>query len=141
MKIMKAKRSSENRLKLAENEQTGFPSPANDHLEHSLSLDELIVKRPSSTFYVRAEGSGMEASGIKDGDLLVVDRSVHPTDGQIVVAAIEDDCLIRKLIRRGSHIYLVSDDPDLPPIRIEHDLNWVIWGPVMHVIRNMYKAS
>ncbi|MFN1835492.1 LexA family protein [Balneola sp. MJW-20] len=142
MQNMKAKdaHKSTNYLNLAENEQTGFPSPANDHLEHTLSLDELIVKRPASTFYVRAEGNEMNTSGIRDQDLLVVDRSVKPSSGQVVIVAIEEECLVRKLIIRGGHIYLISDQNDRQPIRVKPEMNWIIWGTVTHVIRNMTKA-
>lgn len=143
MKAIKAKDAykSSNYLNLAENEQTGFPSPANDHLEHTLSLDELIVKRPASTFYVRAEGNAMEISGIREGDLLVVDRSVRPERDQIVIVAIEEECIIRKMVRKGSHIYLVSDQTNIQPIRIKPDMNWIIWGVVTHVIRKISKVT
>ena len=65
-------------LSLSRKIETGFPSPASDHLEKALSLEELIVRRPTSTFYVRVEGHAMNASGIYEGDILVVDRSLSP---------------------------------------------------------------
>ncbi|MEX0856642.1 MAG: translesion error-prone DNA polymerase V autoproteolytic subunit [Balneolaceae bacterium] len=114
--------------------ETGFPSPAADHLENALDLEELIVQRPSATFYVRAEGNAMKSSGICDGDILVVDRSVHATNGNIVIAAVDEEPLIRRLAKKGSRFYLLSDDPKFEPIVIHHEMNWMIWGVVSWVI-------
>ncbi|SMO77863.1 LexA family protein [Gracilimonas mengyeensis] len=123
-----------NQVSLSQKAETGFVSPAADHLQKPLDLEELIVKRPAATFYVRAEGDAMKPSGIHDGDILVVDRSVQARDGQIVIAAINEDPTIRRLVKRGSRLFLISDDPKFEPITIRSDTNWMIWGVVTHVI-------
>ncbi len=121
-------------LKLSQKAETGFVSPAADHLQKPLDLEELIVHRPTATFYVRAEGNAMKPSGIHDGDILVVDRSIQPRDGAIVIAAIEEEPVIRRLVKRGSRLFLISDDAKFEPITIHPETNWLIWGVVTHVI-------
>lgn len=123
-----------NEVKLSHKAETGFVSPAADHLQKPLDLEELIVYRPAATFYVRAEGDAMQASGIQDNDILVVDRSVPPSDGNIVIAAIEEEPVIRRLAKRGSRLFLISDDSRFEPIVIQPDTHWLIWGVVTHVI-------
>ncbi len=123
-----------NEFKLSQKAETGFVSPAADHLQKPLDLEELIVHRPAATFYVRAEGNAMRASGIHDGDILVVDRSIHASDGNIVIAAIEEEPVIRRLVKRGSRLFLISDDPKFEPVTIYPDTNWMIWGVVTCVI-------
>lgn len=127
-------------LKLSQKAETGFVSPAADHLQKPLDLEELIVHHPTATFYVRAEGSAMQASGIHNGDILVVDRSLHPQDGAIVIAAIDEEPVIRRLIKRSGRILLVSDDLKLEPYVIYSDTNWMVWGVVTHVIHKYQHA-
>jgi DNA polymerase V len=67
----------------------GFPSPAEQYLEPALDLNELLVKRPAATYFVRVQGDSMTGRGIHDGDLLVVDRSLDPRDGDVVIAAVD----------------------------------------------------
>lgn len=122
------------RLELSRKMETGFPSPASDHLEKALSLEDLVVYRPSATFYVRAEGNAMERSGIHHHDILIVDRSIHPKEGAIVIASVDQEPIIRRFVRKGSRIFLISDDPRFEPVTIYEDTEWIIWGVVTHVI-------
>lgn len=127
-------RSRTGRLELARKMETGFPSPASDHLEKALSLEELVVFRPSATFYVRAQGNAMQRSGIHDKDILIVDRSITPRHGHIIVTSIDEEPSIRRFAKQGSRIFLVSDDSSLQPIAINKETAWTIWGVVTHVI-------
>ena len=122
------------RLELARKMETGFPSPASDHLEKALNLEELVVFRPSATFYVRAQGNAMKRSGIHDKDILIVDRSITPRHGNIIVTSIDEEPSIRRFAKQGSRIFLVSDDPSLQPIAVNKETAWTIWGVVPHVI-------
>ncbi|HCI69744.1 MAG TPA: hypothetical protein DHV30_03735, partial [Balneola sp.] len=122
------------RLELARKMETGFPSPASDHLEKALNLEELVVFRPSATFYVRAQGNAMKRSGIHDKDILIVDRSITPRHGNIIVTSIDEEPSIRRFAKQGSRIFLVSDDPSLQPIAVNKETAWTIWGVVTHVI-------
>ena len=127
-------RSRTGRLELARKMETGFPSPASDHLEKALSLEELVVFRPSATFYVRAQGNAMQRSGIHDKDILIVDRSITPRHGNIIVTSIDEEPSIRRFAKQGSRIFLVSDDSSLQPIIVTKETEWTIWGVVTHVI-------
>ena len=87
---------------------SGFPSPANDYIENPINLNELLVKRPSATFLMRFRGHEMIFSGIKNNCILVIDRSIQPGNGDIIVATINDSFLCRKLII-GNKKYLITD--------------------------------
>lgn len=121
-------------LKLSRKIETGFPSPAGDHLEKALSLEDLIVRRPTSTFYVRAEGDAMQASGIHDGDILVVDRSLTARDGSVLIVSLDEEVIIRRFVRKGDRIFLTSDDKHIAPIPIGKETNWMVWGVATHLI-------
>src|SRR4051812_19870697 len=75
----------------------GFPSPAEDYIEKNLNLNELLIKHPAATFFVRVSGTSMINAGIHDNDILIVDRSVEPGDGKIVIAAIQGDLTVKRL--------------------------------------------
>ncbi|MFV1884597.1 MAG: LexA family protein [Balneola sp.] len=130
----KTKHDDSEMLELSRKIETGFPSPAGDHLEKSLSLEELIVHRPTSTFYVRAEGSAMQAAGIYDGDILVVDRSLHPRDGSIIIVSLNEEVIIRRLAKKGNRIFLVSGDIRYAPIPVNEGTEWTVWGVATHLI-------
>lgn len=122
------------RLELARKMETGFPSPAADHLEKALNLEELVVFRPSATFYVRAQGNAMVRSGIHDKDILIVDRSITPRHGNIIITSVDEEPSIRRFAKQGSRMFLVSDDAEIKPIIISKETSWTIWGVVTHVI-------
>ena len=75
----------------------GFPSPAEQYQEPPLDLNELLVKRPAATYFVRVEGDSMVGAGIRDGDLLVVDRSLRPADGDVIIASVDGDFTVKTL--------------------------------------------
>ena len=75
----------------------GFPSPAEQYQETPLDLNELLVKRPAATYFVRVEGDSMVGAGICDGDLLVVDRSLRPADGDVIIACVDGDFTVKTL--------------------------------------------
>ncbi|MDA0859295.1 MAG: translesion error-prone DNA polymerase V autoproteolytic subunit, partial [Verrucomicrobia bacterium] len=76
--------------------QAGFPSPADDHLERSIDLNEELIRNPAATFFVRVKGESMQDAGIASGDILVVDRSLAPTDRKIVVAMIDGEFTVKR---------------------------------------------
>lgn len=115
--------------------QAGFPSPADDWLETPLDINELLITRPAATYLLRVAGDSMTPT-LEDGDLLVVDRSVNPRSGQIVVAAVAGDLTVKRL-GRGR---LEADNPSHPPIILQEDEELVIWGVVCHVIRSFSTA-
>ena len=134
-------RDDSDMLQLSRKIETGFPSPAGDHLEKALNLEDLIVQRPTSTFYVRVEGDAMQAAGIHHGDILVVDRSLTATSGCILIFSMEEEVLIRRYIKQGQHRFLVTDDPRKLPIPIEAHTQWIVWGVVTHLIHRFRRVE
>ena len=116
----------------------GFPSPAEDHLDLSLDLNEYIVKHPSSTFYIYAKGDSMIDSNIQDGDLMVVDKSINPNNKSIVIAVINGEFTVKRILYIDKKMYLSPDNKKYNPIEITTDMDFEIWGVVTHVI-HQYK--
>ncbi len=97
---------------------TGFPSPADDFIENRLDINAHLVKRPAATFFVRVQGNSMQDAGIHDGDILVVDRSLEPASGKVVVAAVDGELTVKRLeIRRGT-MRLLPENGDYRPTEI-----------------------
>jgi DNA polymerase V len=117
--------------------QAGFPSPAEDFVDGVLDLNDLI-EHPAATFIVRVTGQSMTGAGIFDGDLLIVDRSITPRAGQIVVAVQQGDMVVKWLKRRKGAWWLLPDAPDHPEFQATPMLEGSeIWGVVKNVIRNL----
>ena len=113
--------------------RAGFPSPANDYLETELDLVSHLIQHPSATFYVRAKGDSMEDEGIYDGDLLVVDRSLEPKVGNILIITLDNEMTCKRLGKIGNHHYLIAGNPNFKPIPLEgHECH--VWGVVTHNI-------
>ena len=112
----------------------GFPSPADDHIEKTLDLNELLINKPTATFFVRAEGESMLGAGIHPNDILVVDRSLEAVPGKIVICAVNGELTVKRLIQRHEQLILASENSDYPDILIREDFDLVIWGVVTNVI-------
>lgn len=112
----------------------GFPSPADDHLEKTLDLNELLVQKPAATFFVRAQGESMLGAGIHPNDILVVDRSIDPVPGKIVICALNGELTVKRLQRNKEQWQLQSENPEYADIVIHDDLELVVWGVVTTVI-------
>ena len=96
----------------------GFPSPAEQYQEPPLDLNELLVRRPAATYFVRVEGDSMVGAGISDGDLLVVDRSLRPADGDVIIASVDGDFTVKTYRRDKSGVRLEPANPNYPVIRL-----------------------
>ena len=112
----------------------GFPSPADDHIERQLDLNEHLIKNPASTFFVRASGESMKNAGIFSGDILVVDRSLKAVDGKVVIVAIDGELTVKRLKKDNHAIYFMPENPDFKPILIKELQDVHIWGVVTNVI-------
>ncbi len=112
----------------------GFPSPATDHLDRRLDLNEHLLLHPQATFFMRVKGDSMIGAGIHDGDLLIVDRSLEATSGRVVVAALNGELTVKRLRRRGKHIVLQPENPAYSEITIGEDRTLDICGVVAYVI-------
>jgi DNA polymerase V len=112
----------------------GFPSPADDYIEKTLDLNELLIKKPAATFFARAQGESMLGAGIHPNDILVVDRSMDPVPGHIVICALNGELTVKRLAKDGERWQLKAENPAYPDIVIHDDLELVIWGVVTNVI-------
>lgn len=119
-----------------ESVQAGFPSPAQDYIEKSLDLNELCIKHPAATFFVRAGGLSMTGIGIYPGDILVVDRSITAEHGHIVIACISGEMTVKELWTKP-HYQLIPHNPDYQPIEIQEGIELDIFGVVTNVIKSM----
>lgn len=115
----------------------GFPSPADDLLVGGLDLNDHVVTNPAATFYVRASGPSMIGAGIHDDDLLVVDRSLTPRDGSIVIAALDGELTVKRYRRHGARVTLAAENDDYEPIELSGDMRLDIWGVVTAVIHKV----
>ncbi|MFO9576131.1 translesion error-prone DNA polymerase V autoproteolytic subunit [Legionella pneumophila serogroup 1] len=117
--------------------QAGFPSPADDYIEGYLDLNTKFIKHPSSTFVLQATGESMVEAGIFSGDWLLVDRSIEPSDGRIVIAAVNGELTVKRLSKKGGRVQLLPANPKFQPIDITEDSEMVIWGVVTLVLHEL----
>ena len=115
----------------------GFPSPAEDHLESRLDLNQHLIRNPSSTFFVRAAGESMMEAGIYDQDLLIVDRSIEKRNRRVVIATINGEFTVKRLVQGEEGIFLVAENPDFDSIPIRVDSDFSVWGVVTYVIHQV----
>ena len=115
----------------------GFPSPAEDHMESSLDLNQHLIKHPSATFYVYARGDSMVSAGISDGDMLIVDRSLEATNDSIVVAIINGEFTVKRISKVNKYLYLMPHNTSYNPIEITEEMDFEIWGVVTHSIHSV----
>lgn len=114
--------------------EAGFPSPADDHLERSIDLNEELIRNPAATFLVRVKGESMRDAGIHSGDILVVDRSVTPADRQIVVAMIDGEFTVKRFRKQNGRITLEAANDSFAPIEVGEEQELTIWGAVTYII-------
>jgi DNA polymerase V len=115
----------------------GFPSPADDYLDGRLDLNQHLVKHPAATFFVRASGDSMIGAGIHSGDILVVDRSLEPGTNSVVIAVINGDLTVKRILRTGGKLYLAPENPRYRPIEIREGMEFEVWGVVTNVIHSL----
>ncbi|MGU3539946.1 LexA family protein [Methylobacterium sp. A54F] len=113
----------------------GFPSPADDFLEGALELPRWLAPNPPATFAWNIAGDSMRGAGIFDRDLAVVDRSLNPGHGSVVVAAIGGEMSIKRMLIEGNVARLAFDNPDMPAFAVEDLAEGEIWGVVRFSIR------
>ncbi len=120
--------------------QAGFPSPATDYQARSLDLNQLCIKNPVATYFVRVSGDSMIEGGIFPDDVLVVDRSLEPRNNDIVIAEIDGELMVKKLELSPTTRRLVAMNKDYPPVEILEDSDLVIFGVVtssIHMFRKL----
>ena len=115
----------------------GFPSPADDHIEGKLDLNTHLIKHPSATFFVKATGDSMIGAGIHEGDILVVDRSLEPRNGKIIIAAVDGSLTVKRLVKNGKSTMLSPENNKYKPIKLTENNDIIIWGVVTNVIHKV----
>lgn len=111
----------------------GFPSPADDYLEEKLNLHQHLIRHPSATFFVRVTGDSMTGAGIYSGDLLIVDRSLTPQHKQIVVAVVNNEFTVKRLLIYPGYCLLVPENPLYKTQKV-NDEHFTVWGVVIYNI-------
>lgn len=109
----------------------GFPSPAADYEDNRLDINDYLVRNPVSTFFFSVEGDSMQGAEIFAGDILVVDKSIRARHGQIVVAFVDGQRLVKRLFRRNGRVALLAENPHYPPLEIREDQELLVWGVVI----------
>ncbi|CAM1345989.1 Protein UmuD [Tenacibaculum crassostreae] len=115
----------------------GFPSPADDFRETRISLDEELIRNKEATFFARVSGQSMIGAGLEDNDLLVIDRSIPPTNNKIAVCFLDGEFTVKRLRVEGGEVWLKPENPDYPIIKITEENNFIIWGIVTNVIKKV----
>lgn len=121
--------------------QCGFPSPAEDHAQERLDLNHLLIHQADATFFMRVRGSSMRDAGIDDGDYVVIDRSLTPTHGAIVVAIVDGEFTIKRLYQRKGVVRLQAANPTFPSIDLKDGQELVVWGVVTWTLRQHTLAA
>ena len=136
--LLKGDFASKLALALAPTIKAGFPSPADDYLHDSLDFNRDLIKNPEATFYGRVSGDSMIDAGICDGDIAVIDRSLQPVDGDVIVAFVNGEFTIKYLDlkhQEEGYIELLPANANYSPIRIDAEDNFRVWGVVVWTIK------
>lgn len=112
----------------------GFPSPAEDHIDRKLDLNELLIPHPAATFFVRVAGNSMINASINNDDILVVDRSLEAISGKIIIAIVNGELTVKRLERNHTSCRLVAENSEYQPIEITESTDFEVWGVVTSVI-------
>lgn len=122
---------------LVEPISAGFPSPADDYLQNPLNLDEALIPHPAATFMMRVDGDSMKGCGIFSGDMLIVDRSMNPVDGSVVIAVLDGEFTVKRFRRSNGRILLAAENPNYPPITVHEGSDFQVWGVVTYVVHGL----
>ena len=117
--------------------QAGFPSPAQGEYADTIDLNRALITNPAATFCARVIGNSMVDAGINEGDLLIIDRSITPQDGNIAVCFIDRDFTVKRLIVRDDGIYMTPANAAFPEMKVQEDSDFQVWGVVSHIIKKV----
>jgi DNA polymerase V len=137
LQIFSADTTTELALPLVDNGiSAGFPSPAQDYIDLKLDLNKELISNPSSTFFGRVRGQSMKDAGILDGDILIIDKSLEPQEGDTAVCFIDGEFTLKFIRIEKEAVYLVPANPAFEPIKVTEDNNFCIWGIVTYTIQD-----
>lgn len=115
----------------------GFPSPAQDYIEGGIDLNRELVKNPAATFFGRVSGDSMTGAGIDDGDLIVIDKSLQASDGDIAVCFVDGEFTLKRIHIEKDVMWLVPENPKYKKIKVTPDQNFMVWGVVTYSIKDV----
>ena len=114
--------------------RAGHPSSVESDVEKETDLNDLLIKKPDETFFVKVTGFSMIKAGIQDGDLLIVDRSIEPVHGKIVIASLNGELTVKRLHIENGGISLIAENDAFQPIVVSQETHFQILGVVTGVI-------
>ena len=116
--------------------KAGFPSPAGDFDESKISIDRIVVKNQATTFYAKASGNSMVNAGIDDGDILVIDRSLEPSNFKIAVCYIDGEFTVKRIKIEKKVVWLIAENDKYSPLKVTEENELMIWGIVTHLVKS-----
>tara|TARA_B100000700_G_scaffold141762_1_gene157751 strand:- start:3195 stop:3638 length:444 start_codon:yes stop_codon:yes gene_type:complete len=119
----------------------GFPSPAEDYMELGIDLNRELIKHPISTFFLRVSGNSMTNAGIYNNDLLIIDKSINPIPGHIVVAILDGEFTLKRLVKDNNSYYLKAENSNYPAINLYQYAEVQIWGVAIYSIHSLEKLK
>ncbi len=133
--IFRPERTTKLRLPLYLNPvAAGFPAPTEDYVDDNIDLNRHLVKHPETTFLVRVVGESMKDAGIHPNDMLIVDRSIEVTNGQVVIAVVNGELTVKRIRKHKNKLWLMPENKSFKPIEIDENTDLHIWGVVTNVI-------
>jgi DNA polymerase V len=112
----------------------GFPSPADDYIDKKMDLNEQLISNKAATFLVRAYGDSMLDANIREGDILVVDRSKDAHNNSIIIAMVNGELTVKRIRQQNGRAYLVPENPEYSPLEITAETSFEVWGVVTYII-------
>ena len=116
---------------------TGFGAATDDYMDRGIDLNEQLVRNKPATFFMRVSGNSMIDGGICDGDIVIVDKSIKPVNGKVVIAVIDGEMLIRRYQRTFNKLLLVADAKKYAAIDVSEFADFKVWGVVIYLIRGL----
>lgn len=136
LEIFRAEVNSELSLPIAdEGIKAGFPSPAQDFMDLAIDLNKELVRHPASTFYGRVRGDSMQDAGVYDGDILIIDKSLEPRNGDMAVCFVDGEFTIKYIKIEKDIVWLIPANDSYSPIKVTEDNDFLIWGIVTYSIK------
>ena len=117
--------------------RAGFPSPAQDYLDLSIDLNNELIKHPSTTFYGRVKGDSLIEADIHEGDILIIDKSLEPREGDLAVCCVDGEFTLKYIKIEQDVVWLIPANKDFQPIKVTAGNEFVIWGIVTYVIKKV----
>ena len=121
--------------------QAGFPSPAQDYISESIDLNREIVHHPAATFYGRVSGESMVNDGIDPDDIIVIDRSLEPQDGDLTVCCVDGEFTLKRIRLEDHKVWLIPANEAFDPILVTPENRFEVWGVVTYTIKRTHRKN